>query len=299
VCSQDAATFAAWEVDAVKGDWCDAKDLDIQNTTLWMAAELNATGRPMWFNFHCKGFIDPFSGWCAQAGDSARVAGDHHDEWSSTSKIIEGLAYMGAHAGLQPDGAASVWWPDWDFLMTGGQACNSTDNVTTHCPGQTDVEYRTEFSFWALASSILLFSTDPRALSPIMAEVLLNTELLAANQDAATRPGMGVVRLATVACAPAQLAPCELWHRAPGADGAHYVLLYNPNDLAGGPGSGPNVTITLDLGAVPGLPAGASVRVRDLWAHADLPTATGAVVAGGVQPHEARALRLAPVAAGA
>ena len=33
------------------------------------------------------------------------------------------------------------------------------------------VEYRTEFSFWSLASSPLIFATDPRDLSPIMKEV--------------------------------------------------------------------------------------------------------------------------------
>lgn len=32
----------------------------------------------------------------------------------------------------------------------------------------TDVEYRSEFAFWSLASSPLIFATDPRDLTPIM-----------------------------------------------------------------------------------------------------------------------------------
>ena len=52
-------------------------------------------------------------------------------------------------------------WADWDLMMIGGQACSNTPGAP-HCPGQTDVEYRTEMSFWALASSPLIFATDPR-----------------------------------------------------------------------------------------------------------------------------------------
>ena len=85
-----------------------------------------------------------------------------------TVQVIEGLTSVGTHAGLQPDGR-SIWWPDWDFLMTGGQGCN--DTITPHCPNMTDVEYRSEFSFWTLASSNLILATDPRVLTPIMKEV--------------------------------------------------------------------------------------------------------------------------------
>lgn len=45
----DAGTFASWGMDAVKGDWCDARGLDQQNTSTWFGNELNATGRPMWY----------------------------------------------------------------------------------------------------------------------------------------------------------------------------------------------------------------------------------------------------------
>lgn len=35
---------------------------------------------------------------------------------------------------------------DPDFLMTGGAGCD--DLSGSHCPGQTDTEYKTEFSIW-------------------------------------------------------------------------------------------------------------------------------------------------------
>lgn len=42
-----------------------------------------------------------------------------------------------------------------------------------HCPGQTDAEYRTEFSIWSIAASNLLVSTDIRNMTAIMNEVNL------------------------------------------------------------------------------------------------------------------------------
>lgn len=104
---------------------------------------------------------------------------------------------------------------------------------------------------------------------------------------------MGLVRVSQFACAYASPLPkqCELWHRPPGPDGAHYVVVFNPNDLASGPASGPNVTVSFDFTAL-GLPSGTSATVRDLWAHKDIGTFTGAYAAPAVQPHEGRPLKL-------
>ena len=80
---------------------------------------------------------------------------------------------------------------DPDFLMTGGAGCD--DFSMSHCPGQTDIEYKTEFSIWCDLSSVLivqctllsmycrsitasplLVSTDIRNMTSIMKEILLN-----------------------------------------------------------------------------------------------------------------------------
>ena len=48
-----------------------------------MSNALLNTGKDIWFNFHC---------WhneaCAECGTSFRVGPDHHDNWGSTSGII-------------------------------------------------------------------------------------------------------------------------------------------------------------------------------------------------------------------
>ena len=38
----------------------------------------------MWLNFHCNSAYEP---WCAEWGNSWRIAKDHHDMWSSTAKV--------------------------------------------------------------------------------------------------------------------------------------------------------------------------------------------------------------------
>ena len=66
------------------------------------------------------------------------------------------------------------------------QSCNTVDS--SHCPGMTDAEYRTEFTLWCLMSAPLLVVTDVRNMTSIMKEVLLNKDLIKINQDT-TGPG--------------------------------------------------------------------------------------------------------------
>ena len=61
-------------------------------------------------------------------------------------------------------------WNDADFIYTGGQGC-SDDKPLIHCPGQTDTEYRTEFSMWCIIGSSLIVATDIRNMTDIMKEV--------------------------------------------------------------------------------------------------------------------------------
>ena len=56
------------------------------------------------------------------------------------------------------------------YLLRYSQGCiNGT--AMEHCPGQTDAEYRTEFSMWSIAASSLIVATDIRNMTDIMKEV--------------------------------------------------------------------------------------------------------------------------------
>ena len=111
--------------------------------------------------------------------------------------------------------------------MTGGQGCASqctgkddtgVCNFTTpmHCPGQTDAEYRTEFSLYTVVASPLMIGTDIRLMTPIMKELILNPEAIAINQDWEAPPGDAVAacrRTAAAGCALAKQvshSPCTL-----------------------------------------------------------------------------------------
>ena len=287
----DAATFARWNVSYLKGDWCDPRGLNMQNQTTVFANAIAVSPNPdMLFMFHCTGQFAP---WCPVLGASSRVDPDHFDVWTGgaghtglhgTGDTIELLNQEGKLVGLQPSG--DVWFADWDLLMIGGQACPNAPN--SHCPGQTDDEYRTEFTFWSLASSPLIFATDPRNLTAIMKSVLGNTELIAVNQDPVPRPGMGVVRVLSSPCSPVGAVQCQLWYRAPGSDGSHYVVLFNPNDSG-------VVAYSFSWADV-GLPPAASFSVRDLWLHENLGDFTGSYTTeADIPPHGVRALKLTAV----
>ena len=53
------------------------------------------------------------------------------------------------------------------FLL---QGCDPPVDMV-HCPGQTDTEYKTEFSLWCIMAAPLLVTTDVRNMTDIMKEV--------------------------------------------------------------------------------------------------------------------------------
>ena len=277
---QDAAWMAKLGVDGVKGDWCDAGGLNMEAVTTTFSSAINASGRAMFFNFHCD---SEFSPWCAAQGTSSRVDHDHQDYWNrtgfGTKEILSHAATVSSHAGTQATGG--FWFPDLDFLMTGGQGC--VDNSTAHCPQQSDDEYVLEFTMWALVRSVLLFATDPRNMTAVMTKVLLNTELLAVNQAPCAMPGATLVT--TAPCGSTE--PCQVWATRPFCDTFSYIALVNAGDSDG-------ASFALDFASLPGRSAATSGVVRDMWAHADLGHFAGAFPASGVslRAHSAMALQL-------
>eukprot|EP00698_Gefionella_okellyi_P014906 TRINITY_DN415_c0_g1_i1.p1 TRINITY_DN415_c0_g1~~TRINITY_DN415_c0_g1_i1.p1 ORF type:complete len:409 (-),score=80.08 TRINITY_DN415_c0_g1_i1:32-1258(-) len=249
---QDANSYAKWGVDYVKMDWCNTKingtQLDPRVQYPQMSHALNSTGRAILFEM-CEWGVDQPWTWGAPIANSWRMAGDHHDNWQSTSGVIEQNANLSAYAG---PGA----WNDMDFLMTGGQGCPK--EPMSHCPGQSDTEYRTEFALWALLNSPLLVATDVRKLTPIMQEVLFNKEIIAVSQDPLGNQGE---RVATSdPCSDKDA--CQVWTKHM-STGAKAVVLYNAATRTN------DITLTSkDLGW------GSTVHFRDLWAHTDNGTFT-------------------------
>jgi alpha-galactosidase len=134
-----------------------------------------------------------------QYANSWRSGPDHRDDWTSTASIIEHNVGLSKYAG---PGA----WNDPDFLMTGGQGCS--DDPDKRCPGMSDEEYRTEFGMWCLLAAPLLVVTDVRTMTDIQKELLLNTELIAVNQDKLGHQGD---RIGFFNCSTNEKTACQIW----------------------------------------------------------------------------------------
>eukprot|EP00054_Salpingoeca_dolichothecata_P029048 m.225114 g.225114 ORF g.225114 m.225114 type:complete len:403 (+) comp26380_c0_seq7:87-1295(+) len=250
---EDAQAFADWGVDLVKDDGCQrsGEHLVPSNITCAMSQALNETGRQIWLYFHCQ---DPKGSWCSKCGDSFRMGPDHHDDWDSTYEIITGTATEKYNwTGIQG-------WPDFDFVMTGGQGCSFHSEPGIRCPGQTNQEYITEFSVWAIASGSLLVATEIRNMSDFQRSVLLNSEVLAVFNDS-------LGQLATVV---SQGSPNNTMVFArPLSTGGAAAALVNLDSVSH--------DVEIAFADVPQRKWSGStaVNVRDLWKHADVAKATG------------------------
>ena len=158
-------------------------------------------------------------------------------------------------------------------------------------------EARAHFGAWAIVSAPLVLGlnlTDARTLAS-MWPIISNSEAIAVNQAYAGSSGT------VIFSSPAQtaFAPCGWWlpncsfpsqqwlHKPlPGGDAA--LLLMN-NGVAA-------ADFAVPLSALPGWTA-AAATTRDIWAHADLGTATGMVTVKAVGPRDSAFLRLTPLAA--
>jgi alpha-galactosidase len=226
------------------------------------------------------GDMDPWL-WGNQFAQSWRATGDHTATWASTAEIIIASALIPANSSGRPYG-----WNDLDMLETGcGVQCAHANGKEAN---MTDIEYKTEFSMWAISASPIQVTTrimnctntsGPVTcsgwISDLQKEILLNTEVLAINQDV-TPQGRPVTE-----------GDFSVWARHL-SDGSVAVALLNLNNDP--------VNLLVEFLSL-GWPAGQSATVRDLWGHADMGTFKDQYPNSPVtvQPHETLLFRLTPV----
>ncbi len=229
---QDAKTYAAWGFDYLKYDWCSAgriyQDSDMQAVYQKMGDALLASGRPIVFSLCQYGKSDVWT-WGAKVGGNLwRTTGDINDHWQRMDEI--GFSQFKIAAYAQPG-----HWNDPDMLEIGNG-------------GMTADEYRTHMSLWSLLAAPLLAGNDLRTMSDETKSILMNTEVIAIDQDPAAHTVKKVSEQGPLVVAARQL----LHH-----DWA--VGLFNRGDAAA------KMTVTWkELGWH------GKHQVRDLWAHKDL-----------------------------
>lgn len=187
---RDAKTFASWEIDYLKYDYCGAPAdaITAQMRYKAMADALQKSGREIVFGVCEWGIRQPWL-WAASVGGQLwRTTGDVRDKWKTLSNkhphqsgfgildIIDDNATLNAYAGPGR-------WNDCDMLVVGlyGKKGPSGDLGGVGC---TDVEYQTQMSMWCMMSSPLAATNDLRSMNEATKNILLNKEIIAINQDA-------------------------------------------------------------------------------------------------------------------
>jgi alpha-galactosidase len=230
---QDARAYAAWGIDYLKYDWCGAhniySDEDMQAAYQKMGDALRKAGRSILYSLCQYGRADVWKWGAAVGGNAWRTTGDIRDAWDSMTKIGFGQDELAPWAG-------PGHWNDPDMLEVGNG-------------GMNEDEYKTHMSLWSILAAPLLAGNDLRDMSPSIAAILLNREVIALDQDKEGKQGRRV----------AKSGDQEVWAK-PLAGGDQAVGLFN---RAAAPAQ--VIVKWSDLGL-----QGAPSRARDLWAHTDL-----------------------------
>lgn len=272
---QDAKTFANWEIDYLKYDYCGAPEDSTTATIRYkaMADALQKSGRQIVFGICEWGIRKPWF-WAAGAGGQLwRMSGDIRDKWKNlnTAKhphqagygildIINDNALLDGYAGPGR-------WNDMDMLVVGmyGKKGPSALAGGTGC---TDTEYQSQMSMWCMMASPLQLSNDIRNMNEATKNILLNREMIAINQDALGKQAQMKINNNT-------------WYvfLKPLSDGDYAVSVLNKSD------SPQNMQLKFDTLGLPG-----KYEIKDVWAHKIIGTAKQ--WKGTVQSHETKVFRL-------
>jgi len=169
---QDARSYASWDIDYLKYDWCNTGKINAEEAYKTMRDAIKAAGRPMVFSICEWGDNQPWT-WAKDVGHLWRVAGDiincwdcevGHGSWSSWGvwKIIDMRKDIRKVAG-------PGHWNDFDMMEVGN--------------GMTDSEDRSHFAMWCMLASPLMMGNDLRKATPETLKTLSNKEVVSVNQD--------------------------------------------------------------------------------------------------------------------
>jgi len=193
---QDARTFAAWGIDYLKYDYCNAPEDEATAKARYkaMADALSQSGRDMVLGV-CEWGVRHPARWAYEAGGQLwRTTYDIRDMWTDTvhqggmgiMDIVNQTADLHAFAGPGR-------WNDMDMLVVGlyGKGGPSSDLGGKGC---TDTEYETQMSLWCMMGSPLALSNDLRTMNAETKRIILNKDIIAINQDALGKVAVPVIR---------------------------------------------------------------------------------------------------------
>jgi alpha-galactosidase len=213
--AQDAQTYADWGVDYLKYDLCSygrimnqeapgdrVKQIQMMHDAYKLMHEaILKTGRPMVYSL-CQYGNDAVWDWGPSVGANLwRTTGDISANFDRM--IVIGLN----QAGLSKF-AAPGHWNDPDMLEVGNGKLTADEN-------------RFHMSLWAMLAAPLLAGNNLTAMTPEVASILMNKQVIAIDQDPLGKQGERVY----------QEGPIEMWSR-PLADGTVAFAVFNTGDTS-------------------------------------------------------------------
>ncbi len=259
----DAQTYAAWGIDYLKYDACGEKEKHTDRELhTRMSKALQATGRPIMFEI-CIFSSGTTHLWGAEIADMWRTGGD-------IVKFIE----------RTPEVTYKNWYENLGQVVgkenyAGNGHWNDPDNLIVDYPRnnkQTYEEQKAQFSLWSVVSAPLILGNDVRNMSEATKQILLNKEIIAVDQDKATKPGSRVISDDQK----------EIWVKQLN-DGSKAVVIFNKQDT--------EATLSLNFKDIN---ATKKAKIRDLWSHSDKGSFTNAYSAK-VAPHGVAMIKLVAV----
>ena len=246
---QDARTYASWDVDYLKYDWCNTlPGQDARASYANIRQALDASGRAIVLSICEWGSHQPWLWGHEVGGNLWRTTGDIQDRWEGKKEWAPGVCCNNGVMAIADQNeplysyAGPGHWNDPDMLEVGNG-------------GMTTTEYRSHFSLWALMAAPLIAGNDLRNMTPEIHDILTNKEVIAVDQDPLGVQGHRVAKDGDL----------EIWSKQL-QDGGRAVILLNRGS------SSHEITATWEE---IGYPAHLSAAVRDLWAHKDLGKFTG------------------------
>ena len=152
----DAETFASWDVDFLKYDYCYHSPI-LHGKYLYrrMGLALENCGRDILFSA-CSWGADETHEWIKETGASMwRSTGDIFDTWDSVKDLVAQQEKLHPYNGVG-------CFNDMDMLIVG---MHGKGNVGL--AGCSDVQYQTHYALWAFLGSPLMIGCDIREMSDL------------------------------------------------------------------------------------------------------------------------------------
>lgn len=200
----DAKTFAEWDMDYLKYDYCGAP-ADWQTAIKryeTMSDALNKSGRNIVLSICEWGDREPWY-WGKKAGGNLwRTTADIRDKWISTEKPKKTTDLHRTGAGIMDiveinaelaQYAAPGAYNDPDMLLAGLYGKNGPAGELGG-KGCTDTEYQSQMSLWCLMSAPLMISLDLDHMNAATKRILMNRDIIAVNQDPLGKQAVRMVK---------------------------------------------------------------------------------------------------------